>query len=280
MFTSAARKRGGSGDVRGGGSTAASPQSVIEPPSPAGSSLSGFSAIGSGIAGGGGEAHSRRSSLERDFRLTLPPSIAEVTSAAHPPVAVVTVKPKSRGGHGTPPAAASTPTTVVAAAAASGTTTTTTTAAPARSTPARARQPPPAPEKAGPSPAQVYAAAVCLEPASSREQVEPAAGIVVRLADALEALKPEGVGAMGEAGRVAEAAGAALKAVKDANTLSDGGEEGGGDAGGQGRERVDEEEAEATGAVLAEAGDAVETFARVRDIDEKLITRDQKFLRS
>ncbi|CAM9106494.1 unnamed protein product, partial [Scytosiphon promiscuus] len=99
MFTSAARKRAGSGDASrggGGGSAAASPQSVI-PPSPSGSSLSGFSAIGSSIAGGG-EAHSRRLSLERGFGLTLPQSIAEATGA-HPPVSVVTVTPKSRGRH-------------------------------------------------------------------------------------------------------------------------------------------------------------------------------------
>ncbi|CAM9485723.1 unnamed protein product [Ectocarpus sp. 6 AP-2014] len=261
MFTSAARKRGSDTSGGSGGSNeddvavvAAAAASVV-PPSPSGSAMSGFSGLsaggGGGGGGGGGESGGARRLSSGGVGLVLPASITE-NAGAHPVVTVVTVtpeKPASRGASPPPPPPVAAAATAAAASAAMAT------AAPQEEKAAAA-----AAAAAGPSPADVLAAAERLEPAAVRRQVQPAAAIIARLAAALEVLRPERVGGLGGAGEVVEAARAASSVVRESGTFTDGGGE---EEEEEGDNVVDEEEAEAAGALLAEAGDAVETFTKV-----------------
>lgn len=88
----------------------------------------------------------------------------------------------------------------------------------------------------------------------AREAVRPVAAAMMRLAVALEVLAVGGgVGLGGGRDGVLEAAGIASTVAKETEAL----------AGGEGDgEDVDAEEVEAAGAVLAEAGHAVETLAQ------------------
>ncbi|CAM9572369.1 unnamed protein product [Ectocarpus sp. 12 AP-2014] len=253
MFTSAARKRGsGTSGGSGGGNeddvavvAAAAPS--VAPPSPSGSAMSGFSGLSAG-GGGDGESGGGRRLSSGGVGLVLPASITE-NAGAHPVVTVMTVtpeKPASRGASPPPP-----PPAAAAAAAAAG-------AAMATAVPKEEKAAAAAAAAAGPSPADVLAAAERLEPAAAKGQVQPAAAIIARLAAALEVLGPERVGGLGGAGEVVEAAGAASSVVRESRTLTDGG---GGEE--EGDKVVDEDEAEAAGALLAEAGEAVETFTKV-----------------
>lgn len=284
MFTSAARKRGGGGeDAPAHG--AASPLSSAAPPSPTGSALSGFSgfsAISGATAGDGDPA--RRSSVN----LTLPPSVNSSSAscgAAHPVVSVVTVAARKSssaygrnpalpggGGGGASSAAAATKTALTAAATASATATATaatTTAAKAAGIP---NKPSPSLSSASGvdkvkvaalSPADVVAAAERLGSPSARERMRPPAAAVAELWTSLGALEPTRVGELGGAAQVVEAAGAASGAVQGASALMNVTEDVGGDCGAE-KHVIDEEKAEAAGALLAEAGDAVETLAQVR----------------
>lgn len=261
MFTSAARKRGGGGDNAARG--AASPARGAAPPSPSGSALSACSDL-SAVSGG--------SALDGDpvrrppVNLTLPLSIDESSSRSgvHPVVSVVTVAaPESSsvaggsaarrrgaggGGGGGPPW------TVMTTRATTATSADT----------AKVVVPSPAP---APAPTDVVAAVERLESPSARERMRPAAAAVAELWTALRALRPARVGGLGGADQVVEAAGAASSAVKGANALMNATEDGGGgDGGGGGEEVMDEEAAEAAGALLAQAGDAVETLAQVKII--------------
>ncbi|CAM9302839.1 unnamed protein product, partial [Ectocarpus fasciculatus] len=256
MFTSAARKRG-SGTSGGGNeddvaaaAAAAAAATSVAPPSPSGSAMSGFSGLSAGAGGDGdGGAGGRRLS-SGGVGLVLPVSIAE-DAGAHPVVTVVTVTPEKPVSRGAPPTL---PPPVAAAAAAAAAGVAMTAAAPKEEKAAAAA--------AGPSPADMLAAAERIEPAAARGQVQPAAAIIARMAAALEVLGPERVGGLGGAEAVVEAAGAASIVVREAGTLTDGGGEEEEEEG-EGEKVVDEEEAEAAGALLVEAGDAVETFAKV-----------------
>lgn len=89
---------------------------------------------------------------------------------------------------------------------------------------------------------------------AAKEQVRPAAEATVKLAAALEGLLPENVGGLdGGAESVLSAAQVASNAVNKVEELS----REGGPAAASG------EDAEAAGAILAEAGQAVERLARV-----------------
>ena len=116
--------------------------------------------------------------------------------------------------------------------------------------------------------AAVVAAVERSEPAEARGRVRPAAATAVNLAGALEALQPEQVGKSGRADDVIDKAGLASSVVREVGVLTleeghGGGGAGGGGAGGTTEGQVDEEAVEAAGAILSEAGLAVDSLAQV-----------------